>query len=44
MGLGGFLNGCCKGDGNMWRRWEVSGIGVHDVKVPKISSKNYIMF
>lgn len=26
----------CGGDG--------SGIRVHDVKVPKISSKNYIMF
>lgn len=27
--------GCCKGEGQIQRGWEVSGVGVHDAKIPK---------
>lgn len=36
INFGGFFWGSCyRGDGQIWRDWEVSGIEVHDVKVPK---------
>lgn len=30
---------CYKGKGWVWRDWEMSGIGVHDVKFPKSQLK-----
>lgn len=34
--FGGFLLGVrCRGEGWIWRDWEVSRIGVHYVKFPK---------
>ena len=30
-----FLGSCCRGDGQIWRDWEMRGIEVHDAKVPK---------
>lgn len=30
-----FWGGCYRGEGRIWRDWEVNGIGVHHVKSPK---------
>lgn len=36
------LWGCYKGEGKLWRDTEMSGIGVCDVKFPKINKMNHV--
>lgn len=36
------LGGNYKGGGQIWKAWEMSGMGVPDMKCPKVQDKNYI--